>query len=161
MLLNSTLTPALMRCHIPNISNKKQALEAISMLISEADTRIKSQDVLESLQKRERLGSTAIGYGVAIPHARIKNLKKATCVIVTLATPVDFDSAEEIHNQPVDLLFSLLVPEDATQAHLDILSEIATKLKDKEYRDNLRAASSSQSLYAAAIDHTSTPHHHD
>ena len=158
MLLESILTPTLMRSHIPDISTKKKVLEEISSIISEADDRIKFPDVIEALQKRERLGSTAIGYGVAIPHARIKNLKKAACVIITLENPVDFDSAEEIHNQPVDLIFSLLVPEEATQEHLDLLSDIAIKLKDKSYRDALRAAETDDSLFKVARHHLA--HHH-
>ena len=156
MLLEMILTPELTRCQLPDITSKKQVLEAVSTLISEADERIKFPDALEALQKRERLGSTAIGYGVAIPHARIKNLKKSVCVLITLATPVDFDSAEEIHNQPVDLIFSLLVPEEATPEHLDLLSEIAIKLKDKSYRDKLRATKTNQALFEAAKYSSST-----
>ena len=86
-------------------TTKKQVLESISDLVNNADDSIKYQDILEALQKRERLGSTAIGYGVAIPHARVKNIKRALCALITLKAPVDFESAEEVHNQPVDLIF--------------------------------------------------------
>lgn len=159
MHLDEILTPTFIQCHIDNITTKKQALEAISTMISDADARIKFQDVVEALQKRERLGSTAIGYGVAIPHARIKNLTRATCLLITLKSPIDFDSADELHNQPVDILFALLVPEEATQAHLDLLSEIATKLKNKHYRDAIRNATNAQALFNIAKDHISEPHH--
>lgn len=160
MHLDEILTPTLMRCHLDNITTKKQALEAISTIISDADVRIKFQDVIEALQRRERLGSTAIGYGVAIPHARIKNLTRTVCILITLKSPVDFDSTEEIHNQPVDVLFALLVPEEATQEHLDLLSEIATKLKSKHYRDSLRTANNAQELFNMAKNHATEPHHH-
>ena len=159
MLLETVLTPALTRAHLPNITSKKQALEAISTLISKTDVQIKFSDIIEALQKRERLGSTAIGYGVAIPHARIKNLRHAICVLITLDRPVNFDSAEETHNQPVDLIFSLLVPEEASQEHLDLLSEIAIKLKEKSYRDDLRKAITDQALFDVARYHLSTHHH--
>lgn len=161
MQLESILTPSLMACHVSDIETKKQSLELVSELISTADTRIKLPDVLEALQKREKLGSTAIGYGVAIPHARIKNLSRSCCVLVTLENPVDFDSTEAIHNQPVDILFSLLVPEEATQEHLDLLSAIATRLKEKSYRDHLRLANSPDELYKAATNTTIETHHHE
>jgi PTS system nitrogen regulatory IIA component len=93
--------------------------------------------VFDSLFARERLGSTGLGQGVAIPHGRIKGLKDAVAAFVRLSEPVPFDAPD---GQPVSLLFFLLVPEQATQAHLDILSELAQLFSEKSSRDGLREA---------------------
>ena len=84
------------------------------------------------------MGSTGLGQGVAIPHGRIKGLKEATAAIVSLANPVAFDAPDA---QPVSFLVFLLVPEQATQQHLEILSELAELLSDKALRDTLKSAS--------------------
>lgn len=148
MNLNEIIVPELTRCNIDDVASKKQVLEAISRLVSEVDDRVKYPDILESLQQRERLGSTALGFGVAIPHGRIKELTKPLCVLFTLKNAVDFANGETI---AVDIVFGLLVPENAKEEHINILSTLAEQLQNKTFRDNLRNANSHDELYHTAM----------
>ena len=100
--------------------------------------------VTDSLFARERLGSTGLGHGVAIPHGRIKGLKAPMAAIFQLAQPIGFDAPDE---QPVNLLIFLLVPEAATQKHLEILSEIAELLSDAPLRESIRSSTSAPQLH--------------
>lgn len=151
MDIDKILSPKLTCCHIKHSDTKKLVLQSISQLICDTDENVKYTDILESLQKREKLGSTAIGNGVAIPHARVLNLTEPKCALLTLETPIDFDSTED-NDTHVDIIFSLFVPEDAPQAHLEILSTIAQKLKDQHYCESLRNAKTDNELYQAATN---------
>jgi PTS system nitrogen regulatory IIA component len=93
---------------------------------------------------RERLGSTGLGHGVAIPHGRIKGMKTPMAAVFQLAQPIGFDSPDEL---PVNLLIFLLVPEAATQKHLEILSEIAELLSDASLRDKLQTTQDAAQLH--------------
>ncbi len=101
--------------------------------------------IFDSLFAREKLGSTGLGQGVAIPHGRIKGLKQAVGAFLRLATPVPFDSPD---GRPVDLLFVLLVPEQATEQHLQILSELAQNFSDRAFREKLHAAADPAAVVA-------------
>ena len=125
-------------------SSKKRAFEQAA-LVFENHQGLERARVFESLFARERLGSTGLGQGVAIPHGRIKGLKEASAAFMRLAEPVPFDAPD---GRPVQLLFFLLVPEQATQQHLDILSELAQMLSDKSFREELLNAPDSTSLLA-------------
>ena len=131
-----------------NATSKKQVLKEVSQLVSEADSRFKSTEILDALVQRERLGSTALGHGVAIPHARISKLTNTLCVLITLAEAIEYDSEEK---QQVDIIFGLLAPENATEQHLNILADLSNKLKDEHYRDLLRQANTNEELYKAAV----------
>ena len=100
--------------------------------------------VADSLFARERLGSTGLGYGVAIPHGRIKGMKTPLAAVFRLADPIGFDSPDE---KPVCLMIFLLVPEASTQKHLEILSEIAEMLSDVVLRDKLKSCNDAQELH--------------
>ena len=100
--------------------------------------------VTDSLFSRERLGSTGLGHGVAIPHGRIKGLKAPMAAVFQLAQPIGFDSPDE---QAVGLMIFLLVPEAATQKHLEILSEIAEMLSDASLREQLLTIKDANELY--------------
>lgn len=128
--------------------NKKKALEVISKLTSQWDEKVKYQDVFEALQKRERIGNTAIGHGVAIPHARISGLKQPLCVILSLDSSINFVPDE---NVPVDLIFGLLIPEEKVEKHVEILGLLAEKLKNKSYCDKLRHTQNDEELYRAVL----------
>lgn len=128
--------------------NKKKVLEKISQLVSNQDEEVKYQNVLEVLQKREKIGNTGIGDGVAIPHARIQGLEVPVCVLLSLTHPINFSTQEE--EVPVDLVFGLLVPETKNDEHLDILASLASNLKHKAYCERLRNAKNSEELYQAA-----------
>jgi PTS system nitrogen regulatory IIA component len=125
-------------------SSKKRAFEQAALLF-ENHQGLERARVFESLFARERLGSTGLGQGVAIPHGRIKGLKEASAAFVRLAEPVPFDAPD---GRPVQLLFFLLVPEQATQQHLDILSELAQMLSDKSFREELLNAPDAAALLA-------------
>ncbi len=100
--------------------------------------------MFESLFARERLGSTGLGQGVAIPHGRIKGLKDALGAFVRVAQPVPFDAPD---GKPVNLVFALLVPEHATEKHLEILSELAQMFSDRALREAMASAPDAQALH--------------
>ena len=126
-----------------DVSSKKRVFEHVGLLI-ENNCSIARSQVFESLFARERLGSTGLGQGVAIPHGRIKSLKEAVAAIVRLRQPVPFDAPD---GQNVGLAFVLLVPDRATDLHLQILSELAQMLSDKSFRDQLLAAPTAADLH--------------
>ena len=117
-----------------DVSSKKRLFEQVGLLV-ENSHGIARSEIFDSLFARERLGSTGLGHGVAIPHGRIKGLKSPMAAVFRLAQPIGFDAPDE---QAVSLLIFLLVPEAATQRHLEILSEIAELLSDRELRDKLK-----------------------
>lgn len=117
-------------------SSKKRVFEQAGILF-EAHLGLARSTIFDSLFAREKLGSTGLGQGVAIPHGRIKGLKQAAGAFMHLATPVPFDSPD---GRPVDLLFVLLVPEQATEQHLQILSELAQRFSDRAFREKLQSA---------------------
>lgn len=116
--------------------SKKRVFEHAGMLF-EARLGLARSTIFDSLFAREKLGSTGLGQGVAIPHGRIKGLKQAAGAFLRLANPVPFDSPD---GRPVDLLFVLLVPEQATEQHLQILSELAQRFSERAFREKLQAA---------------------
>ena len=115
------------------VTSKKRAFEQAG-LIFENHHGIARTAVFHSLIARERLGSTALGHGVAVPHGRIKDLKEPCAVFMRLAEPVRFDASD---GRTASLLFFLLVPETATQTHLDLLAEIARLMADADVRQAL------------------------
>jgi len=117
-------------------SSKKRVFEQAGMLF-ESHLGLARAVVFDSLFAREKLGSTGLGQGIAIPHGRIKGLKQAAGAFLRLATPVPFDSPD---GRPVNLLFVLLVPEQATEEHLQILSELAQRFAERPFREALLAA---------------------
>jgi len=126
-------------------SSKKRVFEQAGLLF-ENNQGIARVKVFDSLFARERLGSTGLGEGIAIPHGRIKGLKEAVAALVRLSEPVAFDAPD---GKPVGLLLFLLVPEQATQQHLEILSEVAEMLSDRHMRDLLSSETDPQALQRA------------
>ncbi len=124
-------------------TSKKRAFEEAGLLFENLHSLSRSL-VTDSLFARERLGSTGLGHGVAIPHGRIKGLKAPMAAMFSLANPIGFDAPDE---QSVGLLIFLLVPEAATQKHLEILSEIAEMLSDAALRERLKAAPDALALH--------------
>ena len=129
--------------HDVDISSKKRALETVSDILAGGNTAVAAQDVCESLFAREKLGSTSIGSGVAIPHGRLKNTDKTIAAFIKLHKGVDYDA---IDNQAVDLIFALLVPENSTQEHLNLLAEIAEMFSIEAIRDKIRQCEDDESL---------------
>lgn len=130
--LASILTPAQVLAQV-EVTSKKRAFEEAGLLFENLHGLSRAL-VTDSLFSRERLGSTGLGHGVAIPHGRIKGLKAPLAAVFQLAQPIGFDAPDE---QAVKLLIFLLVPEAATQKHLEILSEIAELLSDAPLREQL------------------------
>ena len=124
-------------------SSKKRLFEQAGLLFENQHGVARSQ-VFDSLFARERLGSTGLGQGVAIPHGRIKGLKEALCAFIRVAQPVPFDAPD---GTPVSLAFVLLVPEQATEKHLQILSELAQMFSDRELREAMVRAPDAAALH--------------
>lgn len=124
-------------------SSKKRLFEQAGLLF-ENQHGIARSTVFDSLFARERLGSTGLGHGVAIPHGRIKTLKEALCAFVRLAQPIPFDAPD---GNPVSLAFILLVPEQATEKHLQMLSELAQMFSDKALREAMGRAPDAAALH--------------
>ena len=124
-------------------SSKKRVFEEAGLLFENLHGLSRAR-VTDSLFSRERLGSTGLGHGVAIPHGRIKGLKAPMAAIFQLTHPIGFEAPDD---QPVKLLIFLLVPEAATQKHLEILSEIAELLSDESLREKMGLSSSATDLH--------------
>ncbi len=123
-------------------TSKKRVFESVGLLF-ENHQGIARSTVFDSLFSREKLGSTGLGQGIAIPHGRIKGLKEARGAFIRLSHPVPFDSPD---GKPVSLLFVLLVPEQATEQHLQILSELAERFSDRACREALSSAESAEAV---------------
>ena len=133
-------------------TSKKRAFEEAGLLF-ESQHGLSRALITDSLFARERLGSTGLGHGVAIPHGRIKGLKAPMAAVFHLLQPIGFDAPDEM---PVSLLIFLLVPEAATQKHLEILSEIAELLSDASLRERLKASVDAAELHGMIADWQST-----
>ncbi|NRA23047.1 MAG: PTS IIA-like nitrogen regulatory protein PtsN [Oleispira sp.] len=129
-------------------SSKKKVLEYLGSFIADHIPESSADDIYERLLNRERMGSTGIGEGIAIPHCRLKQCDKTFGVLLQLEHPIDFDAIDQ---QPVDLIFALLVPEEATDEHLKTLSMLAQKLSQADYREALRNSPDSKNLFQRAI----------
>nr|AAC46372.1 nitrogen regulatory IIA protein [Vibrio cholerae] len=129
-------------------SSKKRALEIISE-IAALHTGQNATELFECMLSREKMGSTGIGNGIAIPHARMSDSENAVAVLLQCEEPIEFDS---IDNRPVDLLFALLVPEDQCKEHLKTLACMAERLNDKQILKQLRNAASDQELYNIMVN---------
>ncbi|MFK5984206.1 MAG: PTS sugar transporter subunit IIA [Pseudomonadota bacterium] len=125
-------------------SSKKRALEIICESINKYDTNLQVHDIFDLFIQREKLGSTAIGHGVAIPHARMENNDKTIGVFISLKESIDFGA---IDNAPVSLLFALLIPHHSTQEHLDILARLAKFFRDDTTRQAALNAQSKETIY--------------
>lgn len=152
MHLSDLITPERIACNI-DAQSKKRALEQVSELISRDQDTISSIDVFDSLLARERLGGTGVGYGVAIPHGRLRNTEQTLGAFVKLRQGVDFDSAD---HQPVDLVFALLVPEESTEEHLQTLAQLAAMFSDDAFRSKLREAQTAEEIHNLLMDWQTT-----
>ncbi|MGC9403586.1 MULTISPECIES: PTS IIA-like nitrogen regulatory protein PtsN [Vibrio] len=130
-------------------TSKKRALEMISEIVAN-QTGQDSTELFECMLSREKVGSTGIGNGIAIPHARMNSSDHAVAVLLQCEQPIEFDA---IDNRPVDLLFALLVPEDQCKEHLKTLSSMAARLNDKQVLKQLRNAQNDEELYNIMINH--------
>jgi PTS system nitrogen regulatory IIA component len=128
--------------------SKKRTLESISHWLGNQMTEVNGKELFNALITREKLGSTGFGDGIAIPHCRLASCTQVTGALVRLSKAVDFDAIDQ---QPVDLLFVLLVPLQATDEHLQILATLAGLFGQSEFRDRLRTAADADAMYEIAI----------
>jgi PTS system nitrogen regulatory IIA component len=131
-------------CFDSNGTSKKAALETLANLIAKDSSEFTQGEVFNSLLTRERLGSTGLGLGAAIPHGRHNHDNKTLGAFIRMQTPVDYDADDK---QPVDILFALLVPQESTDEHLQILSRLAEKFSDTELLNKLRTEKSAEAIY--------------
>ncbi len=143
MELTDLLTP---ECVVANLkaTSKKQALQELSKRIADVIDH-NERDIFDILLEREKLGTTGVGDGIAIPHGKLESLEKLHGFFARLERPVDFDSIDE---RPVDLIFLLLAPESAGADHLKALAQVSRLLRDKTNCDKLRGSDSPEALYA-------------
>ncbi len=143
MKLQDILTPDCTICAAPG-SSKKRVLEYLSSLASEKLPNHDTFQLLESLIKREKMGSTGIGNGIAIPHGRLENAEKPIAVVITTEQAINFDS---IDHRPVDIFIALFVAEEECQNHLCTLQSIAQTFRDKQFCKQVRKCDNSQALF--------------
>ena len=124
-----------------NVQSKKRALEELSQLL--AQDQLNASDIFDSLISRERLGATGVGYGIAIPHGRIKNCKNITGAFIKLEQAVDFNTVD---NQPVDTMFALIVPEESTDEHLQVLALLASMFNQDTFRQKLHNSNTAEDV---------------
>ncbi len=133
-----------------DVTSKKRALEVVSELFSiDSKETLSAHKIFESLINRERLGSTGLGKGIAIPHARVPNIEVASAALVKLKEPIDYGA---IDDQPVDILFALLVPEHYTDEHLQILAELAEILSNSALCIEIREKTSAEPIHKLLVD---------
>ncbi|WP_019027278.1 PTS IIA-like nitrogen regulatory protein PtsN [Colwellia piezophila] len=143
MQLSEILTTSCTRCD-ETVSSKKRVLETISQLAANQLPDFEPYQLLESLLAREKVGSTGIGNGIAIPHGRLPNASKAVAVLITLEKAIDFDA---IDNRDVDIFVALFVPEHSCQEHLNTLQNIAKLFSDKKMLKQVRKCHDTLALY--------------
>ena len=130
-------------------SSKRQAL-SVAAEVAARLYRLKAGEVLDALLAREEEGSTGLGAGVAVPHARLKGLERVRAIFIRLETPVPFESVDD---QPVDLMFVLLAPAEARTEHLRALAMVSRSLRRPDLRQQLRQARSQDAAYAMLVRH--------
>ena len=126
------------------VTSKKRALEEVSGLIASGQPNLVETEIFDCLLSRERLGSTGIGHGVAIPHGRLKSITHPIGAFAALENGVDFDAMD---GEPVDLICALVVPIESTEEHLQILASLATLFSDGRIRESMRRAASAEELF--------------
>ena len=147
MQLDKILTPERCHCGLTGVS-KKRILTNISELIAEQNEQLEVDDIFNALMAREQLGSTGLGNGIAIPHCRVSSCQEIIGSLITLDSPVDFDS---IDGKPVDILFALIVPEQKTDEHIKTLAGLAELFHDEDFCFTLRNTHDSIDLYNVAV----------
>lgn len=142
MQIADVITLDRIACHV-KASSKKRVFELLGELLAGSQSGLTQAEIVDSLLARERLGCTGLGHGVAIPHGRLKKIDKALGAFIQLEKGIDFDASD---NQPVDLLFVLLVPEKSTEEHLQLLAQLAEMFSDEGLREKLHCAQTRDEL---------------
>jgi len=143
MTLQDILTLDCTECAVP-VSSKKRIFETLCQLAANEIGERDNGTLLESLLNREKMGSTGIGNGIAIPHGKLANTNKAVAVLLTTEQAIDFDA---IDNKPVDIFICLFVPQDSTQAHLETLQSIAKLFSERKTVKQVRKCTNKKALF--------------
>lgn len=147
MILQDILSQDCTKCAVSG-SSKKRILEQLSAIAATKISNMTEQELLASLMQREKLGSTGLGNGIAIPHGRLSKANSVIAIMITTAQPIEF---EAVDNRPVDIFIALFVPEDLCQEHLTTLQSIAQLFSDKQIAKEVRKCQSDQQLYQLII----------
>lgn len=147
MKLNAILSADRVVSGVP-VTSKKKALEELSKLLAKGTDALSANDIFNGLTAREKLGSTGLGHGVAIPHGRMSGVANSVGAFIRLKHPVDYEAHD---GQTVDLVFGLVVPVAATEAHLKHLAAIAEKFSDDEFCKKVRAAADDRALHELLV----------
>jgi PTS system nitrogen regulatory IIA component len=143
MFPNGFLLEERIGCSV-EVTSKKRALEQLGQKLAESVPGLTQDMVFDALLERERLGSTGLGRGIALPHARMSQITQSAGAFIQMPLSVDFDA---IDNQPVDLAFAMLVPEEETEEHLQLLAKLARMFDDQQFCTALREAETAQKLF--------------
>jgi len=141
-----------------DIASKKRAFERLAEILAAGGAAYDEREIFDALNGRERLGSTGLGHGVALPHGRMEALQQPLAAVLTLASGVDFDAPDD---QPVSLLFGLLMPQDCNEQHLQILATLAGMFSDTALRERLQQCVDADALLGAIAEWqaaTAPPH---
>jgi PTS system nitrogen regulatory IIA component len=131
-------------CNENSITSKKRLIENLSQYLAANTQALPANRVFQAMIERERLGSTGLGKGVAIPHARVPGITETIATMMVLATPIDYEAAD---NQPVDIVFGLLVPEGGDEYHLEHLARLAAILRDQDTCNDIRTTQDPEKLF--------------
>ncbi|MGF1644354.1 MAG: PTS IIA-like nitrogen regulatory protein PtsN [Thiotrichales bacterium] len=149
MNLPTLLQPERIACDLA-VNSKKRALEQLSQLLAPGTPELRAESVFDCLLARERLGSTGLGRGVAIPHGRMGGIESARIAVIKLGKGVDFDAVD---GRTVDLMFGLLVPSEATDEHLNLLAMLAELLSDDRFVAEIRKSATASDLHQLLKSH--------
>lgn len=147
-VIENLLAPQRSLCHVQG-GSKKRLFELIADVIGREQEEFHPAELVAGMLAREKLGSTALGGGIAIPHCRISDCEEPCGVLMTLCSGADFDAPD---GDEVDLVFALVVPSEATQEHLNILAELARLFSRDDFCAALRACRTSEALYSTALN---------
>lgn len=146
--LGDLLTPQRSLCRIQG-GSQKRLFERVADVLAEEREEFHPAELVAGMLAREKLGSTALGDGIAIPHCRLKDCEESVGVLMTLSSPADYDAPD---GEDVDIVFALVVPSEATQEHLNLLADVARLFSQASFRDALRACRNGEALYTTAIN---------
>ncbi len=146
--LTDLLNPQRCLCQIHG-GSKKKLFELVADVLGREQEEFHPAELVAGMLAREKLGSTALGDGIAIPHCRLTDCESPAGVLMTIDDAADFDPPD---GEPVDLLFALVVPQEATQEHLNLLADLARLFSQAEFRRALRECRTSEALYTTAIN---------
>jgi PTS system nitrogen regulatory IIA component len=151
MDVSDLISPERISCDAQDHS-KKRVLEHLSNLLATSTPNLTPTEIFSSLIERERLGSTALGHGVALPHGRLHGREQAVGAFIKLKEGINYDAMD---NEPVDLFYALLVPDHFTDEHLRIISKLAEMFNNIDFRNQIRKCNSNEQLYSEIVEASS------